>query len=131
MVYDVWAFRTLSGQVNKRIRNSHLHESTFRTRAWYHRLDTARKIRLQSPVPRGTRVYRRTFPGFIIPSGSITRLIVFIRATVPTPSFSTKNSFLIPTPCSPVSEEKRVSALPGLRLAPRMTYRSYRARARA
>ncbi len=44
-----------------------------------------------------------TFPGFMIPSGSIARLIVFISPTVPSPSSSTKNSFFpIPTPCSPV-----------------------------
>ena len=39
----------------------------------------------------------------MIPSGSITCLIVFIKFTVPAPSSSTKNSlFPIPTPCSPV-----------------------------
>lgn len=44
-----------------------------------------------------------TFPGFMIPSGSIARLIIFISPTVPSPSSSTKNSFFpIPTPCSPV-----------------------------
>jgi len=49
-----------------------------------------------------------TFPGFMIPSGSIACLIVFIRPTVPGPSSSTKNSFFpIPTPCSPVPERKR------------------------
>lgn len=48
----------------------------------------------------------------MIPSGPIARLIVFIKATVPSPSSSAKNSFLIPTPCLPVPEKTNVAIAP-------------------
>lgn len=48
-----------------------------------------------------------TFPGFMIPTGSIARLIVFIRPTVPSPSSSTKSSsFPILASCSPAPRIK-------------------------
>ena len=76
-----------------------------------------KKCVLISLVPRGVaQECGHTFPGFIVPSGPITPLIVFIKATVPSPSSSTKNSFPIQTPCSPVPEKTDpwVSALHGL-----------------
>lgn len=51
----------------------------------------------------------------MIPNGSMARLIVFIKATVPVPSSSTKNSFFpIPTPCSPVPEHDYGECVPRL-----------------
>ena len=51
-----------------------------------------------------------TFPGFMSPRGSIVRLMVFMRLTVPSPNSARRYPrFPSPMPCSPVPRRKKRS----------------------